>query len=410
MPMDISEKYPDWKPERQDGFDIEPLYINLGPSHPAMHGTVKMVAKLDGETVVSLDVQPGYLHRCFEKTVEHKTWNQVIPYTDRLNYVSPLINNMGYCLAVEKLLGVQVPERCDYIRTVMCELSRIGDHLTCVGAGAMELGALTAFLYFVKAREYTWQLIEEVTGARLTISYGRVGGLVRDLPPNFAERWAWIKAQVELNLSEVSTLLNGNRIFIDRMKDVGVMPLERVLSYGMTGPFARAAGFDYDVRRDEPYFAYDKVKFDVPVRTEGDNWARYQVRLEEMRQSIRIIDQALAQMPEGPIRVDDARVSLPKKKDVYESIEGLMNHFKLLMPGHGIRPAQGEVYAAVEGGNGELGFWLVSDGGDRPWRVRVRPPCFPIMAGVEELVLGYQVADIVPIFGSVNMIGGEMDR
>ena len=410
MPMDISEKYPDWKPERQDGFDIEPLYINLGPSHPAMHGTVKMVAKLDGETVVSLDVQPGYLHRCFEKTVEHKTWNQVIPYTDRLNYVSPLINNMGYCLAVEKLLGVQVPGRCDYIRTVMCELSRIGDHLTCVGAGAMELGALTAFLYFVKAREYTWQLIEEVTGARLTISYGRVGGLVRDLPPNFAERWAWIKAQVELNLSEVSTLLNGNRIFIDRMKDVGVMPLERVLSYGMTGPFARAAGFDYDVRRDEPYFAYGKVAFDVPVRTEGDNWARYQVRLEEMRQSIRIIDQALAQMPEGPIRVDDARVSLPKKKDVYESIEGLMNHFKLLMPGHGIRPAQGEVYAAVEGGNGELGFWLVSDGGDRPWRVRVRPPCFPIMAGVEELVLGYQVADIVPIFGSVNMIGGEMDR
>ena len=410
MPMDISEKYPDWKPERQDGFDIEPLYINLGPSHPAMHGTVKMVAKLDGETVVSLDVQPGYLHRCFEKTVEHKTWNQVIPYTVRLNYVSPLINNMGYCLAVEKLLGVQVPERCDYIRTVMCELSRIGDHLTCVGAGAMELGALTAFLYFVKAREYTWQLIEEVTGARLTISYGRVGGLVRDLPPNFAERWAWIKAQVELNLSEVSTLLNSNRIFIDRMKDVGVMPLERVLSYGMTGPFARAAGFDYDVRRDEPYFAYGKVAFDVPVRTEGDNWARYQVRLEEMRQSIRIIDQALAQMPEGPIRVDDARVSLPKKKDVYESIEGLMNHFKLLMPGHGIRPAQGEVYAAVEGGNGELGFWLVSDGGDRPWRVRVRPPCFPIMAGVEELVLGYQVADIVPIFGSVNMIGGEMDR
>jgi NADH-quinone oxidoreductase subunit D len=408
--MDITQKYPDWKSDRQDGFDIEPLYINLGPSHPAMHGTVKMVAKLDGETVVHLDVQPGYLHRCFEKTVEHKTWNQVIPYTDRLNYVSPIINNLGYCLAVEKLLGVTVPERGQYVRTVMSELSRIGDHLTCVGAGAMELGALTAFLYFVKARECTWQLIEEVTGARLTISYGRVGGVVRDLPPNFGERWAWIKAQLELNLAEVSTLLNTNRIFIDRMKDVGFMPLERVLSYGMTGPFARAAGFDYDVRRDEPYFAYDKVKFDVPVRSEGDNWARYLVRLEEMRQSIRIIDQCLAQMPDGPIRVDDPRVSLPKKKDVYESIEGLMNHFKLLMPGHGIRPPQGEVYSAVEGGNGELGFWLVSDGGDRPWRVRVRPPCFPIMAGVEELVLGYQVADIVPTFGSVNMIGGEMDR
>jgi len=410
MPMDISQKYPDWKPERQDGFDIEPLYINLGPSHPAMHGTVKMVAKLDGETVVSLDVQPGYLHRCFEKTVEHKTWNQVIPYTDRLNYVSPIINNLGYCLAVEKLLGVTVPERCQYIRTIMSELSRIGDHLTCIAATAMELGALTAFLYFLKAREYSWQLVEEVTGARLTISYGRVGGVTKDLPPNFGERWAFVRAQVEANMAEVTTLLHTNRIFIDRMKGVGAMSLERTLSYGMTGPFARAAGFDYDVRRDEPYFAYDKVSFDVPTRSGGDNWDRYEVRMEEIRQSIRIIDQALAQLPEGPIRVDDARISLPKKKDVYESIEGLMNHFKLLMPGHGIRPPLGEVYSAVEGGNGELGFWLVSDGGDRPWRVRVRPPCFPIMAGVEELVLGHQLADIVPIFGSVNMIGGEMDR
>jgi NADH-quinone oxidoreductase subunit D len=408
--MDISQKYPDWKPERQDGFDIEPLYINLGPSHPAMHGTVKMVAKLDGETVVSLDVQPGYLHRCFEKTVEHKTWNQVIPYTDRLNYVSPIINNLGYCLAVEKLLGVTVPERCQYIRTIMSELSRIGDHLTCIAATAMELGALTAFLYFLKAREYSWQLVEEVAGARLTISYGRVGGVTKDLPPNFGERWAFVRAQVEANMAEVTTLLHTNRIFIDRMKGVGAMSLERTLSYGMTGPFARAAGFDYDVRRDEPYFAYDKVSFDVPTRSGGDNWDRYEVRMEEIRQSIRIIDQALAQLPEGPIRVDDARISLPKKKDVYESIEGLMNHFKLLMPGHGIRPPLGEVYSAVEGGNGELGFWLVSDGGDRPWRVRVRPPCFPIMAGVEELVLGHQLADIVPIFGSVNMIGGEMDR
>jgi NADH-quinone oxidoreductase subunit D len=292
----------------------------------------------------------------------------------------------------------------------MSELSRIGDHLTCIAATAMELGALTAFLYFLKAREYSWQLIEEVTGARLTISYGRVGGVTKDLPPNFAERWAFVKGHVEANMAEVTTLLHTNRIFIERMKGVGAMSLERTLSYGMTGPFARAAGFDQDVRRDEPYFAYDKVKFDVPTRSNGDNWDRYEVRMEEIRQSVRIIDQCLAQLPEGPIRVDDARVSLPKKKDVYESIEGLMNHFKLIMPGHGIRPPQGEVYSAVEGGNGELGFWLISDGGDRPWRVRVRPPCFPIMAGVEELVLGHQLADIVPIFGSVNMIGGEMDR
>jgi NADH-quinone oxidoreductase subunit D len=410
MPMDISQKIPQWKAQRDDGFDIEPLYINMGPSHPAMHGTVKMVLKLDGETVVNSEVEIGYLHRCFEKTVEQKTWNQAIPYTDRLNYVSPLINNMGYCMAVEKLLGVTVPVRTDYIRTIMCELSRIGDHLTCIGAGAMELGALTAFLYFMKARESSWQLIEEVTGARLTISYGRVGGVVRDLPANFSERWAWVKSQVEENMGEVGTLLNTNRIFIDRMKGVGIMPLDRVLSYGMTGPFARASGFDYDLRRDEPYFAYDKVRFDVPTRSGGDNWCRYEVRMEEIRQSVRIIDQALALMPDGIVRVDDPRVSLPRKKEVYSNIEALMNHFKLLMPGHGIRPDAGEVYAAVEGGNGELGFWLISDGSDRPWRLRVRPPCFPIMSGVEELILGEQVADIVPVFGSVNMIGGELDR
>lgn len=408
--MDITQKDPTWASKRDDGFDIEPMYINMGPSHPAMHGTVKMVLKLDGETVVNIDVQPGYLHRGFEKTVEHKTWNQVMPYTDRLNYVSPLINNLGYCLAVEKLLGVQVPERGQYLRTIMCELSRIGDHLTCVGAGCMELGALTAFLYLMKAREVSWQLIEEVCGARLTISYGRVGGVVRDLPANFDERWAFVKSQVLENTAELATLLHKNRIFIDRMKGVGKMSLERVQSYGMTGPFARAAGFDYDVRRDEPYFAYDKVKFEVPTRSEGDNFARYEVRMAEITQSIRIIDQCLAQMADGPIRVDDPKVSLPKKKEVYSNIEALMNHFKLLMPGHGIQPPKGEVYCAVEGGNGELGFWLISDGTDRPWRVRVRPPCFPIMSGVEELILGEQVADIVPIFGSVNMIGGEMDR
>jgi NADH-quinone oxidoreductase subunit D len=408
--MDITQKDPQWAAKRDDGFDIEPMYINMGPSHPAMHGTVKMVLKLDGETVVNVDVQVGYLHRCFEKTVEHKTWNQVMPYTDRLNYVSPIINNLGYCLAVEKMLGVQVPQRGQYLRTVMCELSRIGDHLTCVGAGCMELGALTAFLYLMKAREASWQLIEEVCGARLTISYGRVGGVVRDLPANFAERWAFVKAQVEENSAELATLLHKNRIFIDRMKGVGKMPLERVLSYGMTGPFARAAGFDYDLRRDEPYFAYDKVKFEVATRSEGDNFARYEVRMHEIRESIKIIDQCLAQMEDGPIRVEDPRITLPRKKEVYSNIEALMNHFKLLMPGHGIQPPAGEVYSAVEGGNGEMGFWLISDGSDRPWRVRVRPPCFPIMSGVEELILGEQVADIVPIFGSVNMIGGEMDR
>ncbi|MES2201418.1 MAG: NADH-quinone oxidoreductase subunit D [candidate division FCPU426 bacterium] len=408
--MELKDKFPDSPRDEAEEFDIEPMYINMGPSHPAMHGTVKLVLKLDGERVVGADMQIGYLHRCFEKTVEHKTWNQAIPYTDRLNYVSPLINNVGYALAVENLLAIEVPERCQYIRVIMSELSRIGDHLTCIGASAMELGALTAFLYFIKAREYTWQLIEEVTGARLTISYTRVGGVVRDLPANFEERFDWIERQILENVDEVRALLEKNRIFIDRMKGVGVMKLDRVMSYGMTGPFARASGLNYDVRKAAPYLVYDRMDFIVPTATEGDNFARYQVRIQEIFQSLRIIRQALKEIPEGPIRSKDPRVSLPPKKEVYSNIEALMNHFKLLMPGHGIRPAKGEVYQAVEGGNGELGFWVISDGTDRPYRVRVRPPCFPITAGVEELVLGENLADIVPIFGSVNMIGGELDR
>ncbi len=312
---------------------------------------------------------------------------------------------------MEKLLGIEVPERCQYIRVIMSELSRIGDHLTCVGAGAMELGALTAFLYAIKAREYTWQLIEEVTGARLTISYTRVGGVIRDLPANFEERFDWIEKQVLENVGEVRSLLEKNRIFIDRMKGVGIMKLDRIKSYGMTGPFARASGLNYDVRKANPYLVYDRMNFDVPTREAGDNFARYEVRMAEVVQSLRIIRQALKEMPEGPIRSKDPRVSLPRKKVVYSNIEALMNHFKLIMPGHGIRPEKGEVYQAVEGGNGELGFWIISDGTDRPYRVRVRPACFPVTsAGTEELVLGEQVADIIPIFGSVNMIGGELDR
>lgn len=409
MPMELKQKFPE-RVKEADDFDIEPMYINMGPSHPAMHGTVKIILKLDGETIVAADMQIGYLHRCFEKTVEHKTWNQVIPYTDRLNYVSPLINNVGYALAVEKMLGIEAPERCQYIRIVMSELSRIGDHLTCIGASAMELGAITAFLYFVKAREYTWQLIEEVTGARLTISYTRVGGVVRDLPASFQERFDWVEKQVLENVDEVSRMLEKNRIFIDRMKGVGMLPLERVKSYGITGPFGRASGLNYDVRKSNPYLVYDRMNFDVPTRSAGDNFARYEVRIEEIRQSLKIIRQALQQMPQGPVRSKDPRVSLPRKKEVYSNIEGLMNHFKLIMPGHGIRPPQGEVYGAVEGGNGELGFWIISDGTDRPWRVRVRPACFPVTAAVEELILGEQLADVVPIFGSVNMIGGELDR
>jgi NADH-quinone oxidoreductase subunit D len=434
------------------------MFLNIGPSHPAMHGIIQLVTELDGERVVGTEVEIGYLHRGFEKESERGPYNNVIPYTDRLNYVSPLINNFGYCLAVERLLGIEATERAQYIRVIMSELSRITDHLTCVGASAMELGAFTVFLYMIKAREWLWELVESVTGARLTISYGRVGGLKADLPEGFADRTPKVLEEVRKVLLECDALLTRNRIFMDRMQGTGVISKERALSYAITGPFLRASGVPLDTRKASPYFVYDRMRFDVPTGEHGDNYDRYLVRMEEMEQSMRIVEQALRDLPGGGINVDDAgrvlpadvmvdeakmgrvagfkqvrvqldptlqgstrgfhetvnapekRAVLPAKEDTYGNIEGLMHHFKLIMLGHGIRPPQGEYYSAVEGANGELGFYVVSDGGDRPYRVRVRPPCFAIMAALPELLIGDMVADIVPTFGSVNMIGGELDR
>src|SRR3989338_3058994 len=434
------------------------IFLNIGPSHPAMHGIVQIVAELDGERIVGADVEIGYLHRGFEKESERGPYNNVMPYTDRLNYVSPLINNFGYCLAVERLMGIEVTGRCEYIRVVMSELSRICDHLACVGASAMELGAFTAFLWMIKAREWLWDLVEAVTGARLTISYGRVGGVKADLPEGFAQRTLTVLEDTRKVLLECDALLTSNRIFMDRMQGTGVISKERAVSYGITGPFLRGSGVALDTRKSQPYFAYGKMQFDVPTGQHGDNYDRYLVRMEEMEQSMRIVEQALARMPAGPVNVDYAghalradvmvdeakmgrvagfktarvtldptlegstrefhqavnapekRAVLPPKEDTYGNIEGLMQHFKLIMLGHGIRPPAGEYYSAVEGANGELGFYVVSDGGDRPYRVRVRPPCFTIMAALPDLLVGDTVADIVPTFGSVNMIGGELDR
>ncbi len=434
------------------------MLLNVGPQHPAMHGIVRIVTELDGETVVGADVEIGYLHRAFEKMCEQGPYNNAIPYTDRLNYVSPLINNIGYCMAVERLMGLTVTERCQYIRVIMSEISRITDHLTCVGASAMELGAFSVFLYMIKAREMLYEMIEDVTGARLTISYARVGGLKSDLPATFEAKAKKAIPEIRNILKEVEGLLNKNRIFIDRVKDVGVISKEDAVAYGITGPFLRSTGCDYDVRKAHPYLVYDKLDFDVPVGEHGDNLDRYYVRMEEMYQSMRILEQAIAQMPQGPVLVDmegraipaammvdeakmgqtrdfkskvvvadptldgsagpahdvvysdNKRVALPAKEDTYGNIEGLMNHFKLVMYGHGLRPPKGEAYVPVEGANGELGFYVVSDGSDRPYRVRVRPPCFPIVAALPALLIGDQVADIIPTFGSVNMIGGELDR
>ena len=434
------------------------MLLNVGPSHPAMHGVIRLITELEGETVVKVEAEIGYLHRAFEKSCENSTWTQAIPYTDRLNYVSPLINNFGYCGAVEKLLGIQVTERCQYIRVLMSEVSRITDHLTCIAASAMELGAMTAFLYFMKAREALYEIVEEVTGARLTISYGRVGGVKADLPDDFDRKLAGALRVVEKEMVEVDKLLTRNRIFYDRTRDVGVLTPEDAVSYGITGPMLRASGVNYDVRKAFPYHVYDRMDFEVPLGERGDNYDRYLVRMEEMRQSLRIVRQAMKDMPGGPIIVDaqgkviesfdlvdqakightaglvnirtsveptldgtqrvfhdrilpdEKRVVLPPKEDTYGNIEGLMNHFKIIMDYHGIRPPVGDTYFAVEGGNGELGFYVVSDGTDRPYRVRVRPPCFFAMAGLHKMLEGYMVADMVPTFGSINMIAGELDR
>ncbi len=438
--------------------ETKSMLLNIGPSHPAMHGVIRLITELEGEKVLKVEAEIGYLHRAFEKSAENSTWTQVIPYTDRLNYVSPLINNFGFCGAVEKLLGIETTERCKYIRVVMGEISRLTDHLTCIAASAMELGAMTAFLYFMKAREYLYEIVEEVTGARLTISYGRIGGVKGDLPDGLSERLEAALKKTEKELIEVDKLLTRNRIFVDRVRDVGVLTQEDAISYGITGPMLRSTGVKYDVRKAFPYEVYDRMDFEVPLGERGDNYDRYLVRMEEMRQSMRIIRQALREMPGGPVNVDsegkvmtsfelvdqaklghtaglvnvistveptlegterpyhdrvmpdNKRAVLPSKEDTYGNIEGLMNHFKLIMDYHGIRPPMGDTYHAVEGANGELGFYVVSDGKDRPYRVRVRPPCFFAMAGLHKMLEGYMVADIVPTFGSINMIAGELDR
>ena len=434
------------------------MLLNIGPSHPSMHGVIRLITELEGEMVVKVEAEIGYLHRAFEKSCENSSWTQSIPYTDRLNYVSPLINNFGYCAAVEKLLGIEVTERCKYIRVMMSEISRITDHLTCIAATAMELGAMTAFLYLMKAREFLYEIVEEVTGARLTISYGRIGGVKADLPDGLGPKLETELKKVEKELLEVNKLLTRNRIFVDRTRGVGILKKEVALDYAITGPMARSCGINYDVRKQFPYLVYDRMDFEVPLGESGDNYDRYLVRMEEMRQSIRIIRQAMRDIPGGDINVDSEgrtmksfelvdeaklghtaglvnvistveptlegserpyhkrvmpdqkRVVLPNKGDTYGNIEGLMNHFKLIMDYHGIRPPKGEAYSAVEGANGELGFYVVSDGSDRPYRVRVRPPCFFNMAGLHTMLEGYMVADIVATFGSINMIAGELDR
>ncbi len=384
--------------------------LNMGPSHPASHGTVKFVIELDGETIVGLDVHVGYLHRGFEKECEAGTWYQAIPYTDRLNYNSAVLANVGYCMAVEKLLGVEVPERCQWLRVMGGELSRIADHLTRAGAACLELQAMTPFLFGIEARELTWDLLEMLCGARVTSNYIRIGGVKHDMPSNFPAVCRENIAKSRELLKDFDDVVTENRIFVDRLRGTGYMSKEDCIAYGVTGPLLRAAGVPHDLRKSEPYLTYDRIDFDIPIGEVGDNYDRYLVVVEEMQQSLRIVEQCLAWLEKnpGPVNLDDPRVRWPAKGRVFNRMEELIQQFKSVTEGPMV-PA-GEAYLATESANGELGFYLVSDGTAVPVKVRCRPPSFINVAPIPLMVKGAMLADLIPTFDFVNMIGGECDR
>lgn len=396
---------------RADAFDdlhTQPMRIQFGPSHPATHGTVKIVLDLEGEQVVDADVQVGYLHRGFEKECETGYYYQNIPYTDRLNYSSPMLNNVGYCMAVEKLFGIVTPPRCDYLRVIGGELSRMADHMLAIGASAMELAAFTPMLYMIEARELILDLTDALCGARVTTNFTRIGGVCADMPENFKEFAIPRLDQVLKLVEDTHKLLTDNPIFRKRMEGTGHLPAKDLVAWGVTGPLLRAGGVPYDVRRVRPYLVYGELDFDVPVGEHSDNYDRYLVRMEEIRQSRRLIVQCLDKIPAGPVDAEDPRVRWPGKRRVYTRMEELIDQFKLVTVG-AYAPA-GEVYHAVEAANGELGFYIVSDGTGKPWKCRCRSPSFSNISPMREMIVGGQLADVVPTFGMINMIGGECDR
>ncbi len=388
--------------------DTQPMYINIGPTHPATHGTFRIFAKLDGENVKKAGVEIGYLHRGFEKTVETKHYNQVMPYTDRLNYCSAMTNNIGYCKAVERMLGLTVPERTQIIRVIIMEIQRIMDHMICVAANIVDIGALTNYWYFFNAREKLNDVMEALTGARLTYSYSRIGGLAWDIPDDFRECVKAALKEVPPAIKDVTGLIKRNRIFQDRGRGVGVISKEDALSFGWTGPCLRSTGCDLDLRKVRPYYHYDEFEFDVPVGANGDVYDRVFCRIAEMEESVRIIEQAIDNIPDGPINVDDKLVVMPPKDKVHGTMEGLINHFKIVIDGPKVPP--GRIYDSIETPNGELGFYIISDGSPNPYRIKVRPPCFYLMNTLKFLIEGHMVADIVAILAGLNIIAGELDR
>jgi NADH-quinone oxidoreductase subunit C/D len=388
--------------------EAEHLIVNIGPSHPAMHGTFRIQAIMDGEIIQKCEAEIGYMHRNFEKMAENRTYWQIIPYTDRLNYCSSFMNGHGWALAVEKLLGIQSPPRAEAIRVILSEFSRIMDHFICITTNVVDLGAITPFFVVFRAREDVYDLLEACCGARLTVSYVRIGGLAQDVPDNFDAHCRKVMDSIRDVTEQAKKLLTRNIIFTRRFKDVGVLGKDDALSYGWVGPCLRGSGVAYDVRKDHPYSGYEQYDFDVPIGTVGDCYDRYLVRIAEIEQSLRIIEQALAKLPQGPVIVDDKKVALPPKHEVYGNIEALMNHFKLVYDG--ILAPPGEVYGYTEGANGELGYYIVSDGGKHPWRVKVRPPCYNIYQAYPQMITGGLLADAVGIIGGLNVIAGELDR
>ena len=389
----------------------ERMVLNFGPQHPSTHGTLRIAMELEGETIMKGTPEIGYLHSGFEKLGEYLDYNQYITITDRMNYLSPLCNNVAYALAAEKLIGLEVSKRTEYIRVLMCELSRIADHILNVGMLAVDLGAMTAFLYGFKLREDIYDLFELATGTRLTTSYTLVGGLMRDIPEDYDKAVLKVLDEVGAVAKDIETLLNKNRIWQIRTKNIGIITKDDAISYGISGPMARASGIDWDIRVNEPYSRYDEFDFDVAIALNGDVFDRYLVRMEEIRQSVKICRQALDKMPEGDVMVDpDLGYSLPPKDEVYNSIEGLIYHFEITMRNRGMTPPVGEAYVPTESPNGELGFYIVSDGGRTPYRVRTRPPSLMNYSIFPKLIEGHMLSDAPAILGSINIIAGELDR
>lgn len=388
---------------------FERMTINIGPSHPAMHGTFRLMAVLDGETIVASDVEIGYLHRCFEKMCETHTWQHVIPYTDRLNYCSAFINNVAYCRGVEQMLKVEVPPKAVWARMILSEFSRIMDHCVCNGTTLVDAGGLTSFWYLFQPREEIYGLLESVCGARLTVSACRIGGLIQELPPDFEARCRRLLDMIPQYVNDVETLVNKNRIWIDRSVGVAAMSGEDAVNWSWTGPCLRASGVGYDVRRAHPYDLYDTLDFEVPVLYGGDVYDRFRIRMLEIRESLKMIRQLLDRgMPSGPYIVDDPHVALPSKEACYNQMESMIYHFKLIMDG--IAVPEGELYNMVEGANGELGFYTISDGTGKPYRIHCRPPCFPIFSAFPGLITGGSVSDAIVSLGGLNVIAGELER